>query len=153
MRNGFFITYSLISDIKMYSRIRFYTCTVITLSNIRLEFPSLCLASSFVSSREESRAMNKGGKKRRGTTKRRRAMKWWVDAADGSIVFSNLDGNPSTAGNSRVPLQPPATVFEFQRVQLGRKPIERARRASTEPGFCAASQGTGMACQACQRIS
>jgi len=114
---------------------------------------ALCIPSSFVSSREESRAMNKGEKKRRGTTKRRRATKWWVDAADGSIVFSNLDGNPSTAGNSRVPLQLPPPPRLYLNSSAYSSDANRARRASTESGFCAASQDTVMACQACQRIS
>lgn len=115
---------------------------------------ALRLTSSFVSSREESRAMDKGGKKRKGTTKRRRVTKWWVDAADGSIVFSNLGGNPSTTGNSRVPLQPPRLYLNSSAYSSdANRAIERARRASTESGFCAASRSTVMACQACQRIS
>lgn len=43
--------------------------------------------------------------------------------------------------SATTPSATPATVFEFQRVELGRKPSEpaseRARRTSTEPGLCA----------------
>jgi len=78
----------------------------------------------------------------------------WANATGGSIVFSNLDGNPSTAGNSRVvppsPF-PPFIPFRLPHVprsllqlylnssacsSLGRKPNESAYGTQ---GFCAAA--------------
>lgn len=106
-------------------------------------------SSSFPSPSPAARKVkrDKGGKKRRGRREEAGDGGGWTPVDRSYFPISTETypppANPVPLRNH--PLCYPATVFEFQRVELGRKrsepASERARRTSTEPGLCIPGDG------------